>query len=230
MSEQNDEFSKEIEQKNDIAEENGAGNPESAGEAMPKKESFLKKKTKSGKTVGHEIVSWVLTIAVAVAAALLIRTFIFEPVRVDGQSMCDTLQNGEIMFTTKYDYIFGDGPQVGDIVICNYPGRGNTKFVKRLIGLPGDSIKIVDHVVYRKAAGTDHFVALDEDYLTPSRNDGSHYANMSVVTLGEDEYFVMGDNRDNSNDSRAQGPITRDMILGHVRFVFFPFSAVRTVK
>ena len=71
----------------------------------------------------------------AVAAALLIRTFLFEPIRVDGESMCDTLQNGEIMLVTKPEYLTGD-PQRGDVVICKYPGR-TENFVKRVIGLPG---------------------------------------------------------------------------------------------
>lgn len=203
---------------------------EDVQETSEKEQNFLKRKTKEGKTVGQEILSWVLTIAIAVGAALLIRTFIFEPVRVDGHSMDDTLQDKEIMFTTKYDYVFGQGPQVGDIVICNYPDRGNTKFVKRLIGLPGDEIKIVDHVVYRKAAGSDHYEAMNQDFLTPERNDDARTANMSSVKLGENEYFVMGDNRDNSNDSRYVGPIGRNMILGHVRSVFFPFNAIRNVK
>jgi signal peptidase I len=69
--------------------------------------------------------------------------------------------------------------------------------------------------------------ALKEPYLTPSRNDSNN--TMSKITLGEDEYFVMGDNRDNSNDSRSIGPITRSEIIGHVRFVFFPFDKIRSI-
>ena len=149
-------------------------------------------KEKKPLTDNKEILSWILTIAVAVAAALLIRTFLFEPIRVDGESMCDTLQDGEIMLVTKPEYLFGD-PQRGDVVICKYPGR-TENFVKRVMGIPGDVIEIRSNVVYRNGE------ALDEPYLTPERNDNG--SSMAPFTLGEGEYFVMGDNRDNSHDSR----------------------------
>ena len=120
------------------------------------------RKEKKKRTVGQEIVSWIVTILIAVIAALLIRSFIFEPVRVDGSSMDDTLANGEIMFVTKFDYsttwlslpwqdnaakqtmpriTFGGDPKRFDVVICRYPGRGDTNFVKRVVGLPGDTIR-----------------------------------------------------------------------------------------
>ena len=142
--------------------------------------------------VKKEILSWIFTIAVAVAAALLIRTFLFEPIRVDGHSMCDTLQDGEIMLVTKPEYLFGD-PQYGDVVICKYPGR-TENFVKRVMGLPGDVIEVRSNVVYRNGE------ALDEPYLTPERNNDGF--SMDPFTLGDDEYFVMGDNLDNSHDCR----------------------------
>ena len=184
-------------------------------------------KEKKKKAVVKEIWSWVFTIGIAVLAALVIRTFLFEPVRVDGQSMCDTLQDGEIMFTTKLEYWFGD-PQRGDVVICKYPGRGNTNFVKRVMGIPGDTIYILNNVVYRNGE------ALQEPYLTPDRNDNGFC--MAPFELGEGEYFVMGDNRDNSHDSRnyysstQPSAITRDMIIGHVRCVAYPFNAIRGIE
>ena len=178
------------------------------------------------KNVTKEILSWVLTLGTAVVLALLIRTFLFEPIRVDGQSMCDTLQNNEIMFVTKPEYLFGD-PQRGDVVICKYPGR-TENFVKRLMGVPGDTIEVRNNEVYRNGE------ALDEPDLTPSRNDDGF--SMSPVKLGVGEYFVMGDNRDNSHDSRnyygygKPATLTRDQIIGHVHFVVFPFDKIRTIK
>ena len=170
-----------------------------------------------------EILSWIVTIAAAVAIALLIRTFLFEPVRVDGHSMDDTLANGEIMFVTKPEYLFGE-PQRGDIVICKFPDRGGTLFVKRLIGLPGDTVEVKSNVVYVNGE------AIDQSYLTPDRNDDGR--SMSAVTLSDEQYFVMGDNRDNSHDSRASdvGPLTRSQIIGHVRCVLFPFNKIRGVQ
>lgn len=183
-------------------------------------------KEKKPVDVKKEIMSWVLTIGVAVAAAFLIRTFLFEPIRVDGESMCDTLQNNEIMFVTKPEYLLGD-PQFGDVVICKYPGR-TENFVKRVMGVPGDVIEIRSNTVYRNGE------PLEEPYLTPERNDNGF--SMESFTLGEDEYFVMGDNRDNSHDSRnyydyhTPAALTRDMIIGHVRYVVFPFGNIREIQ
>ena len=182
-------------------------------------------------SVGKEILSWIVTLGMAVVIAFAIRTLLFEPVRVDGESMCDTLQDGEIMLVTKPEYLLGD-PKVGDVVICHYPGRGNTNFVKRVIGLPGDTIEIKNNVVYRNGEAT------DEPYLNPLRNQDPRNDILEPFVLGEDEYFVAGDNRDNSHDSRnyysswtgsTPSAITRDMIKGHVQLVVFPFDNFRSI-
>ena len=176
--------------------------------------------------IKKEIISWILTLSVAVVAALLIRTLIFEPIRVDGESMCDTLQNGEIMFVTKPEYLFGD-PAFGDVVICKYPGR-KENFIKRVMGVPGDEIMVISNIVIRNGE------VLDEPYLTASRNDNGF--TMAPFKLGEGEYFVMGDNRDNSHDSHnyygwnQPSAITRDMIKGKVRWVVFPFGNIRGIE
>ncbi|MEG0902082.1 MAG: signal peptidase I, partial [Clostridia bacterium] len=146
--------------------------------------------------------------------------------RVDGESMCDTLQNNEIMFVTKPEYLFGD-PQRGDVVICKYPGR-TENFVKRVMGIPGDTLEIHTNAVYVNGE------KVEEPYLTSERNDNGF--SMAPFKLGADEYFVMGDNRDNSHDSRnyydylTPSALTRDMIIGHVRYVLFPFNAMRGIE
>ena len=208
-----------------------------------------KGKKKEKRTVGQEILSWVLTILVAVVAALLIRSFIFEPVRVDGSSMDDTLADGEIMFVSKFDYsstwlclpwqsdadkqnasriTFGGNPQRFDVVICRYPGRGDTNFVKRVIGLPGDTLRLEDGYLYIKEAGQEEEVRYDEPYINDEYRSGS-LNTFGPVTVPEGHYFVMGDHRNNSNDSRHQGPIERSMIVGHVRQVVFPFGSWRGI-
>jgi len=181
------------------------------------------KKEKEKKTLKQEIISWIVTLATAIVLALVIRTFIFEPIRVAGSSMADTLHNGEITFTFKTGYLFND-PQRQDVVICRYPNR-KEYFVKRVMGVPGDTIAILGTTVYINGQ------PVEEPYLTAERNRYDH--TMLPITLGENEYFVMGDNRDNSNDSRnltKVGPITRDMIVGHVACVLFPFDAIRGVE
>jgi len=223
------------------AEETGV-NPENT-------ENRKKKKAKEKRTVGQEIVSWVLTILVAVVAALLIRSFVFEPVRVDGSSMDDTLANGEIMFVTKFDYsttwlsmpwqdnaakqnapriTFGGNPKRFDVVICRYPGRGDTNFVKRVVGLPGDTIRLENGYLYVKEAGQEEETRYEEPYISDEYRSGV-LNNFNAYTVPEGKYFVMGDHRNNSNDSRSVGAIDRSMIVGHVRQVVFPFGNWRGI-
>lgn len=203
-----------------------------------------KKKKKGKKTLGQEILSWVLTLLVAVLAALVIRSVIFEPVRVDGHSMDDTLADGEIMLVTKYDYsttwlsmfwqsdadkekapriTLGGDPKRFDVVICRYPGRGDTNFVKRVVGLPGDTVELRDGYLYVNG----------EMYEEPYINDEYRSGRLNTFgpyTVPEGRFFVMGDHRNNSNDSRSVGPIERNMIVGHVRQVVFPFGDWRGIK
>lgn len=163
-----------------------------------------------------------------VAVALLIRQFAVEFVRVKGGSMRSTLQNGEVMLVTKGEYLFG-APKRHDVVICHYPGRYMDKwkllkqyFVKRVIALPGETISMEEGVVHING------VPLEEPYL--SEEHTRRKTSMEPVTLGEDEYFVMGDNRDNSNDSRRVGPLKRRAIIGHVRAVLWPLRGFRRIR
>ena len=202
-----------------------------------------KKKGKKKRTVGQEILSWVLTILVAVIAAMLIRSFVFEPVRVDGQSMDDTLADGESMFVSKFDYsstwlclpwqseeskencpkiTLGAGPQRFDVVICRYPGRGDTNFVKRVVGLPGDTIELKEGYLYVNGE------KYDEPYINDEYRKGNRNT-FGPFEVPEGQYFVLGDHRNNSNDSRYVGAIDRNMIVGHVRQVVFPFAQWRGV-
>ena len=173
-----------------------------------------------------EIVSWILHLGTAVLLALLIHTFLFQPIRVQGSSMTDTLEDGEIMLVTKPEYLLGK-PNFGDVVVCKYPGRKEL-FVKRLMGIPGDVIEVRNNQVYRNGN------ALQEPYLTPNRNNDGF--SMPPFPLQENEYFVMGDNRDNSHDSRnyysnhTPAALTRDQIIGQVQCVVFPFSQMRLIE
>ena len=214
------------------------------------------KKEKKKKTVAREILEWVLTIVIALVVALVIRSFLFEFVMVDGESMMDTLQNREVMFVSKFDYstnwviwpfgddkdaqrrldaqncakltTFGD-PARFDVVVCRYPNRGCTNFVKRVVGLPGDTVMVKDGYLYIMEAGSDQFVLQEEPYINDSYRVG-YGSNFGPYTVPEGSYFVMGDHRNNSNDSRSVGPISRDMIIGHVRHVLFPFSNWRGIE
>ena len=181
----------------------------------PIKEAEAKKKT-----VGREILEWVFVVVFAVSVALIIRTFIFEPVRVDGESMLRTLFNNEYMIVTKYQYLFND-PERFDVVICHYPDRGSTNFVKRIVGIPGDTVEVKDNTLFVNGE------PVDEPHIV---NKPSY--TMPAITIGEGHYFVLGDNRPNSNDSHNPnvGQLERKQIIGKVRLVVWPFSDFRTVK
>ena len=199
---------------------------------------------KKKKTPAREILEWILTILAAVVIALGVRAFIFEPVRVDGSSMDDTLADGEIMFVTKFDFgsvwftfpwqdaetkekapriTVGGNPERFDVVICRYPGRGDTNFVKRVVGLPGDTVELCGGYLYVNGE------RCEEPYISDAYRSG-YLSEMSPYVVPEGEYFVMGDHRNNSNDSRSVGPVSRNMIIGHVRTVLYPFGSIRGIE
>ena len=204
----------------------------------PKKCRFLPswwvvqpKPEKIKKPFKQEVVEWGSTLVVALIIACLVRTFLFEPVRVDGNSMYPTLHDGEFMYVSKLDYgtsfigipftgigsyvTIGGEPELFDVVVCNYPNRlsangSRLNFVKRIVGLPGDTVATRDGFLYVNG------VKYDEPNLAEYID-----ADFGPYTVPEGHYFVMGDNRNNCNDSRASGPITRDMIVGKVEGVLW---------
>ena len=199
------------------------------------------RKEKEQKSVGREILSWVFTLLGAVIVALAIRSLIFEPIRVDGASMNDTLANGEAMFVSKLDYAstwfsfpwqsdeakenaarittgFGS-PSQFDVVIVRYPGRGDTNFVKRLIGLPGDRVKLEGGYLYVNGEKYDEPYVKDE-YRAGGRND------FGPVTVPEGRYFVLGDHRSVSVDSRSKavGCVAAEQIVGKLTWRIWPLK------
>ena len=165
-------------------------------------------------------VEFLLYIALVVLIALSIRTFIAEPIRVDGDSMIPTLVDNEDMLVEKMTYWFND-PLRGDIIICFYPGYTES-CVKRVIGLPGEKVEVRDGVFYINGN------ALGESAYW---ND-SIIGDMSPVTVGAREVFVAGDNRNGSKDSRnpSVGCIPYAKVVGRVVAVVFPFNEFRTVS
>lgn len=170
-----------------------------------------------------EIIDWIKSLAVAIIAVVLIRSFLFTIIRVDGPSMSDTLLDNDRLFVTVLDVKL-HGPDRFDVVILHYPNR-TENFVKRVIGLPGDTIEVTGGVLSVNG------VVYEEPYLSPERTTRFHKAaNTFSITLGEDEYFVMGDNRDNSNDSRSVGVIKGDMFVGKVRTILWPLNRIEMVE
>lgn len=171
------------------------------------------------KSTGREALGWILAIALAVAAAFLIRAFLFEFIVVDGPSMNPTLETGERLGVEKVSRYAGL-PERGDIVIVHYPNR-TENFVKRVIGLPGETVEVVDSTVYIDG------VPLEENYTNVLP-----YADYGPTVVPEGHVFVMGDNRSNSTDSRAiqVGTIPQDAIVGHAMFVAWPLDRIQMIS
>ena len=179
------------------------------------------KKEEPKKSLKREIFEWVMVFVVAAAMAFVVRTFIFEPVRVDGSSMLNTLTDSEFMIATKFDYLFGD-PERFDIVICNYPNTSDGMYrVKRVIGMPGETMELRAGELY-----------IDGQYVEQNFDMTPNETYFGPYTVPEGHYFVLGDNRNNSKDSRSVmvGPLKRSEIKGHVRAVVLPFSKMRLME
>ena len=189
------------------------------GSEKPAKDAAKKEKPK--KSLKQEIFEWIMVFVVAGAMAFVVRTFIFEPVRVDGASMMYTLEDGEFMIATKFDYLLGD-PERFDIVICNYPNTSDGMYrVKRVIGMPDETIELRAGELY-----------IDGKHVEQNFEMTPNQAYFGPYTVPPGHYFVIGDNRNNSKDSRAAmvGPLSRDEIKGHVRAVVFPFGRFRLME
>lgn len=160
----------------------------------------------------------VITIVVAIVVALIVRLFVFEITRVDGPSMLPTLHTDEQILVNKLSYAFGGQPQRMDVIICKYEGY-DSYFVKRVVGLPGESISIKDGELYINGK-----VIEDNNKLEKITDD------FGPVTVPEGHVFVMGDNRNDSMDSRQVGAIPLDDVVGHAMVIVWPLDEIRWLE
>jgi len=175
-------------------------------------------KEKENETVS-EIKDWIISIVVAVALAMFIRTFIVELYVVDGPSMRPTLESAERLVVNKFIYRFRV-PEKGEVLVFQYPRDPSRDFIKRVIATPGDTIEI------REGRVLVNDQILVEDYILEKTR--SEYPKMTVP---EGRIFVMGDNRNNSEDSRFAdvGFVPYDLIKGKAVMVFWPLSSYKTL-
>lgn len=170
--------------------------------------------------VKKEILEWIKAILMALIAFLIIRTFIFTMIHVDGRSMVETLHHGDRLAVTIFDMKIW-GPQRGDIVICTYPGEDHL-CVKRVIGMPGERFEIRSGVTYINGEPLD-----ETEYVAHPLGD-----NYGEITIPEGSYFVMGDNRANSKDSRdpSVGPLPKSAIGGKAHMTVWPFDRFHVIN
>ncbi|MFA6295546.1 MAG: signal peptidase I [Candidatus Paceibacterota bacterium] len=169
------------------------------------------------------ISDWIQVIIVALLIALPIRFFIAEPFIVHGASMDPTFGTGQFLIIDRLSYRF-ESPKRGDVVVFKYPNNPSTYYIKRIIGLPGEIIGLEDGKV--KICGEQEcitpFQALDEPYIS-----NSHISHDTMRTiLGPSEYFVMGDNRAQSSDSREWGSLKAELIVGRPIIRLLPIDGI----
>ena len=159
------------------------------------------------------LLTGLLVMAIAVGLGFAARTWLFTTVRIAGSSMEDTLLSGDLLLLTRFSE-----PERGSVMQCTFTGRSGS-YIKRVVGLPGDTIE------FAKGQLIVNGRPLSEPYVS------SETENMRI-TLGEDEYFVLGDNRAESYDSRAEdmGCIHRDQFFGRARWILFPLSRFGPVE
>jgi signal peptidase I len=161
-------------------------------------------------------VAWIRDLMLAVLIAVLVILFLYRPVKVEGTSMMPSLYDQERLFINQFSYKFGLGDiKRGDTVVFWYPEDTTKSYIKRVIGLPGDKVGIIDGYVFINGK------KLTEKYVPLRYRDDRDWGPKVVP---QDEYFVLGDDRIASNDSRAWGFVPRNYIYGKAVFVFWPLD------
>jgi signal peptidase I len=155
--------------------------------------------------------------------ALALRYYAIQPFIVDGESMMPNFINNEYLLAEKVNYVF-KAPQRGDVIVFRYPGNPSISYIKRTIALPGETIKISKNQV--KIINQDHpdGLVLEENYLAPNTKTIANENDNYEKTLLANEYFVMGDNRSHSSDSREWGPLPQKNIIGRAWLTVLPLD------
>ena len=208
----------EFEKKDINAQESQEGLPLASCPDADKDKKAMKKKS-----VGRELLSLLGYLAVVLVITYVIVNFVGVRTEVIGTSMTPTLADGDQLIVEKVSYYFSE-PKRYDIIVFPYPEEPDKHYIKRIIGLPGETVQIIDGYVYINGE------LLDEHYGNEVMNNAGIASD--PIVLGEDEYFVLGDNRNNSEDSRyaAVGNIKRSDIDGRAWVRIWPFDSFGILK
>lgn len=169
-----------------------------------------------GQAALDAMLHWARDLVLSVLIAIAVILFLFQPVKVEGTSMMPSLVDQERIFINKFIYRFGLGEvERGDLVVFWFPGDPTKSYIKRIIGLPGDTVEISAGQVLVNGQ------RLQEDYVPAEYRDRQ---TRPPVTVPAEHYYVLGDHRSSSNDSRNWGPVGRDQIYGKAVFVYWPLE------
>ncbi|MCI8940241.1 MAG: signal peptidase I [Dorea sp.] len=183
-----------------------------------------KRERSRGGSVLGALLGWILYIAVIIGLALLIITFVGQRTSVSGHSMETTLQDGDQLIVDKISYRFKE-PKRFDIIVFPYQYEENVFYIKRIIGLPGETVQVKEGYTYINGQ------KLESDVYGAEVMEGGGIAEEPIV-LGKDEYFVLGDNRNHSSDSRdpSVGVLTRKDLLGRAWLRIYPFDHMGVIE
>jgi signal peptidase I len=168
----------------------------------------------------HEIRAWTRDLLLAIGIALIIIVFLYQPVKVEGTSMAPLLSDQERIFINKFVYRF-EPIQRGDVVVFWYPLDRSKSFIKRVVGLPGETVEI------RQGRVSVNGRTIPEPYVPSQFAD---FSDFGPIRVPGDSYFVMGDHRISSNDSRVFGPVANRFIYGRAVFAYWPFEQFGTLS
>jgi len=182
--------------------------------------------------MGRKLLSFVFETAQVLVLAFSIFLFVYllimQPHKIQGASMEPNFYENEYLLTDKLSYRFGE-PQRGDVVVFKAPPQFRDEYIKRILGLPGDTIEIINNELFVNKK------PVEEPYLTQNTitSAGQFLSEDKVLTVPENSYFVLGDNRSHSLDSRSFGFVTRDKITGKAWFIYWPpqnFGSIRAAN
>jgi len=164
--------------------------------------------------------SWLRDLTISIAISAFIILFLYQPVKVEGTSMLPGLQDQERIFINKFVYRF-EPIERGDVVVFRYPRDTSKSYIKRVVAVPGDHIRIEGGMVYVNGQ------ALPEPYVPPRYVDGHSFPE---IVVGAHSYYLLGDHRTMSNDSREFGPVDESYIYGKAVFVYWPMDKLGMLR
>ena len=192
---------------------------DSVSNTPPTPESSVRRSSRL-RTIGNELSLWLRTVISAAVYATLIATFGFQVARVEGRSMEPTLHDRDRLVVNKFAYQVHD-PAVGDVVMLLHPNNPSQSLVKRIVAAPGDTVEFREGVVVRNG------IAVDEAFVPADLRSRD---NQASVVVPEGFYFVLGDHRNNSSDSRIFGPVPKKYILGRIQIRWWPIAEAKSFE
>lgn len=176
------------------------------------------------RSIFREILGWILYILVIIGLTYLIITFVGQRTKVSGSSMETTLSNGDSLIVDKISYRFRE-PERYEIIVFPYHYKENTYYIKRIIGLPGETVQVADGCVYINGE------LLESEHYGNERMENPGIA-QEPITLAADEYFVLGDNRNHSSDSRdpSVGVLKREELIGRAWVRIWPLDSIGFIR